>query len=185
MESMLIWGLVLIAAAFVLLFAELFLPTGGLLGLIAVCMAIAGIVCMFRESTMWGAISLLGVAVLGPMAVGFGLRIWPSTPMGRRILGVPSDEEVERLRLAEEAERRERDSVIGKEGIVLMDLRPVGVVEVGGKKYDAISEIQFVSAGSRVRVSGLNGNELRVRPIITPPGAAGAPGAAGGGGTAA
>jgi membrane-bound ClpP family serine protease len=169
MESMLVWGLLLITAAFLLLAAELFLPTGGLLGVIAACLAVAGIVCMFRESTTWGAVGLLGVLVLGPMAIGFALKIWPSTPLGKRILGVPSEEEAERLRLAEEAERKEREALLGQEGIVLVDLRPVGMVEIGGRRFDAISEIQFVPAGSRVKVSGFSGNDLRVRPLITPP----------------
>ena len=166
MESMLIWGLALIAAGLLLIFAELLLPTGGLLGIIAAGLAIAGIVCMFRVSTLWGAVSLLGVAVLAPMAVGFALKIWPSTPVGRRVLGVQSEEEQERARAAEEEERKQREAMIGTEGVVLVDLRPIGVVEVNGRRYDAISEIRFVPTGSRVKVLGVSGNELRVRPLV-------------------
>jgi len=166
MESLMIWGCLLIAAGLLLIFAELFLPTGGLLGVLAACLAIAGVVCMFRVSTMWGAISLLGVSVLAPMAIGFALKIWPSTPMGQRILGVKSDEELEKQRLEEDEARRQRDAIIGAEGVVLVDLRPVGIVEVNGQKFDAISEISFVPAGSRVKVTELRGHELRVRPLI-------------------
>ena len=163
MEELLIWGLVLIAAGFLLLGAELFLPSGGILGVTAATLAIAGVVCMFKVSALWGCLSLTGVAILGPMAVSFAIKIWPSTRMGRMILGLPSEEVVEKQKMDEEQARRTRESVIGTEGVVLVDLRPIGIVEVQGKRYDAISEIGFVQAGSRVRVTGIEGNELRVR----------------------
>lgn len=167
MESLLIWGVVLIAAGLLLVFAELFLPTGGLLGIIAVGCAIAGVVCMFQVSTMWGAVSLLVVAVLAPMTIAFALKIWPSTPMGRRILGVPDDEELEKQRVAQEEQRKTREAIIGAEGKVLVDLRPIGVIEVNGKRYDAMSEIAFCPAGSRIKVTGIgSGDELRVRPVV-------------------
>jgi membrane-bound ClpP family serine protease len=109
----------------------------------------------------------LVVAILGPMSVGFALKIWPSTPMGRRILGVPNEEERERQRLAEEEARKARDAIIGAEGKVLMDLRPIGVIEVNGKRYDAMSEIAFCPAGTRIKVTGIGaGDELRVRPVV-------------------
>jgi membrane-bound ClpP family serine protease len=166
MESLLIWGLVLMAAGLLLVVAEIFLPTGGILGVIAAGLAISGVVCMFRVSTTWGAVSLLVLAVLAPMALTFALKIWPNTPLGRRIVGAPTEEETERLRKAEEEARMQREALIGAQGLVLVDLRPVGVIELNGKRYDAISEISFIPAGSPVKVSGVGGNELRVRPIV-------------------
>ncbi len=163
MESLLLWGLILIAAGLLLVFAELFLPTGGFLGIFAAVLAVAGVVCMFRVSMMWGSMSLLGVVILAPLAAMFALKIWPSTPLGRRILGVPEEAERERLHEAEEATRRERLAVVGEHGLVLTDLRPVGMVEVNGRRFDARSELGFVPAGSQVRVTGIEGNELRVR----------------------
>lgn len=163
MESLVIWGIILIAAGLLLVFAELFLPTGGMLGILAAVLAIAGVVCMFRVSTTAGAIALLGLAVLGPLAAMFALKIWPSTPLGRRILGVADEQTQERERQAEEEARKQRTSIIGAPGLVLVDLRPIGIVEVNGKRYDAISELGFIPAGGRIRVTSIEGNELRVR----------------------
>jgi membrane-bound ClpP family serine protease len=166
MESLLVWGVVLIAGGLLLIFAELFLPTGGILGLLAAGCAIAGVVCMFRVSATWGALGALVVAILGPMSVGFAMKIWPSTPMGRRIIGGPSDEVQEQQRIAAEEARRQREAIIGAQGTVVVDLRPMGVIDINGKRYDAISEIAFCQAGSRIKVTGIgSGDELRVRPL--------------------
>jgi membrane-bound ClpP family serine protease len=165
MESLLVWGLVLFGISALLLVVELFVPTGGALGITAAVVAIAGVVCLFRHDTGWGFAGLLAVLVLGPAALVFGLQVWPNTPMGRRIIGVPTEEEQERTRLAEEADRKRANDMIGQEGVVLTDLRPVGIVEIGGRRLDVLSETLFVPAGSRVRVTHVEGSMIKVRPV--------------------
>jgi membrane-bound ClpP family serine protease len=165
METLLIWGLVLIGAAILLVVLEMFVPSGGTLGVTAGVLAIAGIICNFRADTTWGLISLGVVVVLGPFMGWMALRIWPSTPMGRRFIGAPSDDELERQRLAQEEERQRRQALIGVEGVVLTDLRPVGIVDIKGQRFDALSETHFIPAGSRVRVTHLDGLQIKVRPV--------------------
>jgi len=165
MESLLVWGLALVALALLLMVAELFVPTGGALGITAGVVAIAGVVCLFQFEAVWGLTSLLSLLILGPSFAAFGLKIWPNTPLGRRIIGAPSDEELETQRVEEETERRRQTALVGREGLVLTDLRPVGVVEVGGVRYDALSETVFVPAGARVRVTIVEGSHIKVRQL--------------------
>jgi membrane-bound ClpP family serine protease len=157
--------MILLGAAVLIVVVELFVPTAGALSVTAGALAIAGIICMFKADTVWGLSSLLAVLILVPAALTFGLRIWPSTPLGRRIIGSPTEEELEQKRLAEEEERRRRDALIGKEGVVLQDLRPIGVVEVQGKRYDARAESRFIQTGSRIRVVQADALELKVRQL--------------------
>lgn len=165
MESLLIWGLALLALALVVLGLELFVPSGGVLGITAAVLAVAGVVCLFKVDTKWGAIGGLFVLVMGPAALFVGLKIWPHTPMGRRVIGTPTDEELNARREAEEAERRRDAAMIGQEGTVLTDLRPVGTVEIAGRRYDALSELMVVPRGARVRVTGFDGVQVRVRQV--------------------
>jgi membrane-bound ClpP family serine protease len=166
MESPLIWGWALLALAAVLLLAEFFIPTGGALGLAALAAATAGVVVLWvGAGRTWGLIGLLTVLVMGPAALAYGLKIWPHTPLGRRVLGTPSEEEESARLAAEEAARREADKILGKEGRVLSDLRPVGTVEVEGRRYDAMSETLFVPAGARVVVTGRDVAQIKVRPV--------------------
>lgn len=163
MESLLAWGLLLLGAAFIVMVVDLFMPTAGVLAVVAGLLAVAGVVCLFRHDTSAGITGALAVLVLAPAMVLFGLRIWPDTPIGRRIIGIPSDEEQERLAAERAAEEKRRRELIGTTAMVVVDLRPVGMVEIAGKRFDAKSETFFVPAGAQVKVTGIEGNELRVR----------------------
>ncbi len=164
-EAMLFWGIGLLAAALLLIILEVFSPSGGLIAIVATCCAIAGVACLFRLSALWGLVGILTLLFLGPLAFGFALKVWPHTPIGRRMLGERPAEVVEAERQAAEREREQRLALIGREGVVLTDLRPVGVVEVDGKRYDALSEESLIRAGSRVRVSVVEPNQVKVRRV--------------------
>ncbi|MBL8759125.1 MAG: hypothetical protein JNK35_11930, partial [Phycisphaerae bacterium] len=49
MEPLLLWGLGLLAASLLIVVIELFLPSAGVLALVATAVAIAGVVCLFRH----------------------------------------------------------------------------------------------------------------------------------------
>lgn len=163
-EAMLFWGLGLLAASLLLIIVELFVPSGGLIAITAGVVAISGVVCLFRVSPTWGIIGIFAILLGGPSAFAFGLKIWPHTAIGRRMLGARSPEEEEAERLAEIRERERMAALVGRVGVVLSDLRPVGVVEVDGQRYDALSETSLIRAGTRIRVSIVEPTQVRVRP---------------------
>lgn len=155
------WGFVLIGAACALIFIEVFIPSGGLIAVGAAIAACAGIVMLFLHSTMSGVIGLLTALILGPMTLTFAFKMFPHTPIGKRmILGtsVSSAKEV--------AEHREAmHALIGSEGEAITDLRPVGVVRIEGERHDALAEGPMIEAGSRVRVVVVESNQVKVRKI--------------------
>lgn len=167
MEDLLIWGLGLLSLAALLVVVEFFVPSGGVLGLTAAIIAIAGVVCLFFVGPLWGAIGSLAALMGGPAAIYFGLKFWPHTPVGRRIIGEPSEEQRESSRRVEAAAHARTHALIGKEGLVLTDLRPVGTVEVDGQRYDALAETHMLRAGVRIKVTGVDVAQLRVREVRT------------------
>ncbi len=164
-EVMLFWGLGLLAAALLLVVIEVFVPSGGVIAFIAIGAAVAGVVCLFRVSTTWGLIGLLCLVFGGPSVFGFALKVWPHTPIGRRMLGEKTPEQVESERQAAQEERDRLAALVGAEGIVLTDLRPIGVVEIDGRRYDALSEESLIRAGRRVRVTVAEPNQVKVRSV--------------------
>jgi membrane-bound ClpP family serine protease len=164
MDTMLVWGLGLLGLSVIFLIGEAFLPSAGILGVSAVVAAIAGVVCLFRYDTTWGLSGTLGLVVLGPIAVYGLLKLWPHTPIGRRVIGAPTEEELERVHQEEASQRAARAALIGLEGQTLTDLRPVGLASIRGERMEVLSETGFVPTGTRVRVTHADLRLIKVRP---------------------
>ena len=155
----LVHALFLLLLAFVLLLLELFLPSGGLLGLSAVAAVIAAIVVGFLHSFAAGAWILTIVALGTPLIIWLGLRLWPYTPIGKRMLNLDPEQDAARRREQEIA----RGRWVGKRGIAKMDLLPNGRVLIDGQLVDAISSGSVIERGEPVEVVSMIAGKIQVR----------------------
>lgn len=163
-QTLLLWGFALLGAALLLVVIEVFIPSGGVIGLTAGVTAIAGVVVFWRVSPLWGVTSMLLLLVLAPISLNFALRLMPHTPVGKKLI-LGSDAAAEQ-RAAEERRRNEQDqALIGASGVALTALRPIGTVEIEGTRLEALAEGGVVEAGTAVRVTSVQGNQVRVRAI--------------------
>ena len=166
-DALLIWGLALLALSLLLLVVEVFVPSGGVIAAVSAVCAIGGVGMLWKFETIWGISGLLTMLILGPMALAWGFKILPDTPMGRAILGGRSAEETEALRDAERNAMLSRKALVGLEGTALADMRPVGEVElVTGEDIqtiEALAEHDWIEAGQRVIVTSASGLEIKVR----------------------
>jgi membrane-bound ClpP family serine protease len=164
-ESYLIWGIGLLAAALLLVLVEAIVPSAGVIGLVAAAVAIGGIVCLFKVSVVWGIIGIVAFIGLGGVGFLFALSIMPSTRFGRRLVhgddAPPLDDEDS----APPSALGEYEHLLGQEGTVATDMRPVGAVRIGEGRYQAISEVSYIRAGTRVRVTSVDGTQIKVRPV--------------------
>ena len=55
--------------------------------------------------------------------------------------------------------------LVGKEGIALTLLRPVGIVEIENRRYDCLTEGEYIPSGTRVIVTKVIGNKIFVKRI--------------------
>lgn len=161
-EAALYWGLGLLGVALLLVLIDVFVPSAGVLAITALAVAIAGVVSLFNYSTSWGFLGLLGVVVGSPVLFFFGLRIFPHTPIGRRLVLGGEREDGED---APPPSAAGVSPLVGAEGVVVTDLRPVGSVRIGDQRYDALSETTLIRAGQRIRVTAVEGFTLKVRPL--------------------
>jgi membrane-bound ClpP family serine protease len=166
-ESFLWLGIALLAVALLLIIVEIFVPSGGLLSLIAAGCGIASVVFLFRYDTTWGLIGTLTLLIAGPMTVGFAFKVWPHTRMGKTMMGIKSDEELEREQLAELRERERQLGMVGKDAMVVVDLRPTGLIQIGGvgERIEASAEAGMIPAGVKVRITRLEDGRPKVRQI--------------------
>ncbi len=171
-EAYLLWGFILVAITFVLLFVELLVPSGGLIGVLSGVAAIGSVVAFFKYDSTWGIVSALLYLILGPIVLVFFFKLWISSPLAKlMILGgneaAAAADDSEALAKSEQ-ERRERlhqlQQLIGAEGLAVTALRPVGVVKINGQRVDALAETGTIGANTAVVVTDVYDNQVKVRP---------------------
>jgi len=166
----LIMGALMMGGAILLLFIELFIPSGGLIGVLAGIAAIGSLVSFFLYDQTVGFISLGLTAVLGPVVIYFMFKFWLNSPFGRGIvLGGTAESSDEESFHASEYERSARAAelrqLLGAEGMTITALRPVGTVRINGERVDALAETGIIDAGVPVVVTDAYDNQIKVRAI--------------------
>jgi membrane-bound serine protease (ClpP class) len=158
-------GLAVIVLGFILLVAELFVPSGGFLLVLSGGGIIFGIILTFQCGTTAGWLTLLGVFVALPIVVGAMLHIWPKTALGRRffLTAAPEDATVAALPANQELEHLK-----GRIGRTLSALRPAGVVDFDGRRVDTLTEGMMVAPGELVRCIDVRAGRVIVRPVEKP-----------------
>ncbi|HEX8323015.1 MAG TPA: NfeD family protein [Tepidisphaeraceae bacterium] len=150
-----IWLLTLLAVSLILYVAEVFIPSHGVLSILATgCMAIVVVLCFMLDRWL-GTGVLVALAILGPIGLSLGVSVWQRTPVGRKMV------------LHSVAGEPQRPFVlVGSTGTALTELRPMGECEFGDSKLEARSELgRIIPAGQRVIAIALNDGVAVVRPI--------------------
>ncbi len=162
--STLAWPLLLLAFGLILLIAEVFIPSGGMIGLLAMGCLVLSLWQAFRQSIDLGLKFLLADFLLMPLAFALAIYLWPKTAVGKRVfLARPTPDEIE---VSHSPERL--DHLIGELGRALTPLRPSGLVDFDGRRIDGLSEDGLIPTGALVRAVRVRGGQLIVRTAPDP-----------------
>lgn len=170
------WIAALVAVGLGMLVLEVFVPSGGVLGFLSVVALGAGVVTAFAEQgPVVGVAVLAATAVAAPVVLGIAFRIFPETPLGRRVLPPPPRPD----EVVPDGERRSQlRELVGRQGRSTSDLLPWGTVEIDGRELPAMSESGPIIAAMLIDVIGVQAGGLVVRQAVSPPAAPPAPGRA-------
>jgi len=159
--SDLFWPTVFLGLALLFLCLEVFLPSGGLVGVVAlVCLGL-GLWNAFQTSLRLGLIFVLVDFVAVPVTVVAALRLWVRSPLGRGFaLAPPRPDEIE----VSHGEHAAED-LVGSVGRAMTPLHPCGHVLVGGRRHDGMAESGLIAQGARVRVVRARSGRLVVRAV--------------------
>ncbi len=158
------FALLLYVAALSLAAVDLLVPSGGLLAVMAALAAFASVLFGFRSSTTAGMAMLTLVIASIPVFLILAIKIWPHTPLGRRII----------LKLPTRGDSKPNVDTAGLQallGRVLLSetgLMPMGQIRVGHRRYDAVAESGFIEAGERIKVLLVRERLLVVRATTEP-----------------
>ena len=157
-----VWAVLLILVGLALAAMELFIPSGGILAFLSVSALGGAIVLGFMQGSAVGLGMLVLVMVGLPVTAIVLFRVWPQTPIGRRILlRVQSSQDV----LPDSPKQRRLKELVGRVGVAKSKMLPSGAITIEGQTIDAYSEGMPIEAGQKVLVIEVHGTRVVVQPV--------------------
>lgn len=155
------WSILLVVLGFVVIGLELFIPSAGVLGVMAATLLVSGVITAFLDS-FYAGVMMLVVTVVGlSILIALMIKVWPSTPLGRRIL---SDRMTADQVLPQGEAYTSIRELVGQLGIAKTKMLPSGIIIVNDRKYDAVSDGFAIEAGQPVKVTKVQANRIYVQP---------------------
>ncbi|MDA8967986.1 NfeD family protein [bacterium] len=162
----LVYSLVALLVFYIVLVGEFLLPTGGLLGAMAAAALITSVVLAFKSSTAAGICVSCFIAITSPFFIMFLIRIWPNTPVGKRMLNLKRGQTTQPP-CKTTSGGTPLDQLIGQTGTAKTNLLPSGLVLINGEKIDAVSTGMPIDAGTQILVVKTETGHVQVRELIT------------------
>ncbi len=152
-------ALLLYCLALVLAFVDLFIPSGGMLLIMATAAALGAVLFGFRSGSTMGMTMLTIVVATVPVFAYAAIKIWPNTPLGKRIiLSLPNH-----AKPVAQATSSPVDSLVGSVHQAESALMPTGQLRIGHRYFNAVAETGIVEAGQNVEIVEFKERNLVVR----------------------
>ncbi|MFQ5503690.1 MAG: NfeD family protein [Planctomycetota bacterium] len=142
------WLILMVVAGLLVILAEVFFPSFGVLSIIASILLVGAAFLSFQHGLGTGIAFLVAIGITVPVVLVVAFRLLPRTGLGKHLILVgptfqPSEDTV-----------RERglEDMLGKHGVTLTPLRPSGTVRVGERSLDAMTRGEPIEAGTPVVV---------------------------------
>ena len=146
------YAFLFIGLGLVFLFLEVFIPTGGILGILSLGCISFGIFGLFHQGrSLLALAALAGSALAVILGIRFGLRRLSFTGSMTPEVSTSVDHTIEKL--------------VGKQGVAHTPLRPAGVAIIDGKKVDVVTRGDFLQRDAAVEVLDTEGNRVVVRAL--------------------
>ena len=159
------WWLALAVCLYILfvllMIAEVFVPSGGLLTVCALVCLIGGTYIFFRQSTVAGIAGIIFGIIMIPSLLRYAYKVFPKTKFGQSVTLAPPD----RSQGDAVPDTPALEKLLGSEGIVLTPLRPVGMCDFEGRKVECVAESGYITKNAKVEVIKVESTQLTVREI--------------------
>ena len=164
------YAIILIVLGVILALLEVFIPSGGILGLLAAAAIVSSVVMAFKhgeaEEKATGFIFLTAVVILVPVVIILGLKIFPKTPFGRRVILKPSVESPHQ-RGAAGVSGQDYSNLVGMKGLTVTPLRPSGIAEIGRERLSVVAEGEMIDKDVEIVVVRIEGNNIVVDQYVS------------------
>ncbi|MDH3623194.1 MAG: hypothetical protein OES69_12425 [Myxococcales bacterium] len=143
---------VLVLGLLLLLAEVAIVPGFGVAGVLGMLALAAGAIAAWTElGPFWGTVTG-GVSII---AAGVMLYVIPKSRAGRRMVLEHSQ--------AEAVSQEDRSDLLGRRGITVTPLRPIGRVRFGHDEVDVMTEGEYIESNQEVEVMTVEGPRVVVR----------------------
>ena len=157
MDGLMVIGMLLLIAGFVLVGTEMVLPGFGTPGITGGICLVAGIF-LTADSVETGLTITLIVAVILALMFTVILALFHMKKIKSPIV-LQEELKAEKGYLS----TSDLEYLVGKEGIAATDLRPAGKCDIEGIIFDVRSEGKYIAKGQMVRIIRIQGNALIIK----------------------
>jgi membrane-bound serine protease (ClpP class) len=156
MSSDIVPPVVLQLIGIIVIIAEIILPSGGILSVLAAGIFAYSLYIVFHDiSVSVGFIFVTADVIMIPILVIVGLKLLAKSPVTLRKT-LSSEDGVT-------SQSSDLNEFLGMDGIAVTDLRPAGVAVINGKRVDVVSRGEYLDKNTRIIVSSVTGNQIIVR----------------------
>ncbi len=164
-----IMDILLFVAGVALLLIEVFvIPGFGIFGIAGILLIIAGLFLGLISNlpVIDGAIletaimQLAGAFVLSGVVIFFMVKTLPKTNMWNRLILRRNIDEKSGY-----TSNKKFSNLLKKEGEALTDLRPAGTAIINEKRYDVVTQGDYIEKGNRIKVVAIEGSKIVVQKV--------------------
>ena len=147
--------LVLQIIGVIIIIAEIILPSGGILSIMAISVLGFSIFKAFSISSNVGMLFSVADIIMIPLLVLLGLKLLAKSPVTLRKTLSKEDGVV--------SQKQSMDQLLNASGVALTDLRPAGSIRIDNKKIDAVTQGESIDKDTLVHVIEVTGNQIIVK----------------------
>jgi len=156
MMTALIIPILLQLAGVVVIIAEIIIPSGGILAIIAASLFGYSLYSVFTDiSTFAGMVFVIADVIMLPVVLIVGIKLLVRSPVTLKTRLSKTD--------GYSSQSAELSDFVGHAGTAVTNLRPAGTALINNQRVDVVSRGEYIEKGTPVVVAAVDGNRVVVR----------------------
>jgi membrane-bound serine protease (ClpP class) len=158
MTGALIIPIALQLVAVVVIIAEIIIPSGGILSIIAAGLLGYSLYAVFTEvSNFAGMVFVIADVILLPVVLVIGIKLLARSPATLKTQLSKTD--------GYSSQSAELSAYAGGTGTAITNLRPSGTALINGRRVDVVSRGEYIEKNTPVTVVAVDGNRVVVKQV--------------------
>lgn len=150
-----IWPVLLQVIGILVMIAEIFIPSLGLLTVISLGLIFYSLYIVFTQISSFAGMVLLGVDIIFiPILIILGIKLMAKSPLALKKQLSRQDGVV--------SQKEARVKLLHMIGSAITDLRPAGIALINNERMDVVTDGEYIDAGMPVIVTDVSGNRIVV-----------------------